>query len=186
MEDSDSINNNEKYYFYVKPTIRGSSVSLVIIIIIFFVWLIFKWSYTYMNWDSEKCKNLNFYFAPIYKQDSTKTFNECVSNQVSEQVQTAINNVGFSQKIDNVNTDIQKLTDAYSQVKSNGPGIVNNYNEANNEIVKKIKENIINVKNTLSKVMGSVIVSSYLNNGVIQATKSLNSGINPQPASADK
>jgi len=173
---ANSILNNEKYYFYIKPTIRGSSVSLVVIIIAFFIWLIFKWSYTYMNWDAEKCKNMNFYFAPIYNKDSTTTFNECVSDEVADQVQTAINNSGFSQEVQQVQGDIQKLSNAYSEVNANGPGIVSNYNQANTDLVNKIKQNIIDVKNTLSKVMGSVIISSYMNNGVIQATKTLTTG----------
>lgn len=173
---ADSIVNNEQYYFYIKPTVRGSSVFLVVIIIVFFVWLILKWSYTYMNWESEKCKNMNFYVAPIYNKDSTTTFKECVSDEVADQVQTAINNTGFSQEIQQVQGDIQKLSDAYSQVQTSGPGVVNNFNKANTDVVNKIKQNIIDVKNTLSKVMGSVIISSYLNNGVIQATKTLTTG----------
>jgi hypothetical protein len=169
--------SNKKYYFYIKPTIRGSSVSLVIIIIVFFIWLMFKWSYIYMNWDSEKCKNLNFYFAPIYNQDSTKTFNDCISNKVSDQVKTTIDDLGFSKEIDDVKTDITKLSKEYEIIKSDGPGIVNNFKQANTDIVNNIKQNIINVKNTLSKVLGSVIISSYLNNGVIQASRSFNTSI---------
>ena len=163
-------------YFYIKPTIRGSSVSLIIIIVIFFIWIIFKWSYTYLNWETEKCKNMNFYMAPIYNKDSTTTFNECVSDEVAVQVQDAIHNTGFSKEIEQVQTNIGKLSGAYATVQTDGPGFANNYNQSNSNIVSKIKQNVIDVKNTLSKVMGSVIISSYLNNGVIQATKSLTSG----------
>lgn len=175
--------DNKRYLFYIKPTIRGSSVSLVIIIIVFFIWLMFKWSYTYMNWDSEKCKNLNFYFAPIYGQDSTKTFNDCVSNKVSDKVKTAIDDVEFSKEINKVDTGMKKISQEYEIIKSGGPEIVNKFKQSNTDIVNNIKQNIINVKNTLSKVLGSVIISSYLNNGVIQATKSFNTSLSTGLAS---
>lgn len=166
----------EQSYFYIKPIKRGSSITLIVIIILFFIWIIFKWSFTYLNWESEKCKNMNFYFAPIYNKDSTETFNQCVSDQVADQVQKAINNTEFPQQVEKVQKDMEKLTKAYSQVESNGPGYVNDYSKENSNIVNTIKENVLGVKNTLSKVMGSVIISSYLNNGVIQATKSLSTG----------
>ena len=165
----------KQQFIYLEPKIKASSVSLVIIIIVFFAYIILKWNYMYSNWESIKCQNSNFYIAPIFGKDSSQTFSECTKQIQTDIVEAEINPIhsridGLDSNITNINSALNKTIQTTSDMNSQA-----NQNVLN--LSTTIQQNIINVKNALSKILGSVVLSTYMTNGTIESSKNLGNNI---------
>jgi hypothetical protein len=162
-------------FIYLEPKIKASSVSLVIIIIVFFAFIILKWNYMYSNWDDIKCQNTNFYIAPIFGKDSSQTFSEC-----TKQIQTDIIEAEMSpihSRIDGMDSNITNINAALNKTIQTTTDLNSQANQNVLNLSTTIQQNIINVKNALSKILGSVVLSTYMTNGTIQSSKNLGNNI---------
>lgn len=129
----------------------------------------------YNNWEDIKCQNSNFYIAPIFGKNSSQTFDECTRQIETDIINAELNPI--NNKVDNVDTKImaikQKLDDTIKQTS--------NMNSQTNQGVLNlsttIQQNIMNVKNALSKILGSIVLSTYMTNGVIQSSQNLGNNV---------
>jgi hypothetical protein len=152
------------YYIQAKPTV--ASIGLVAIIIVVFLFLIYKVVYININWGGEKCKNSNFFLAPLFGQDSQATFNKCASDAMVD----AANKSDLNDKVKKLDEDVLSLNNKVSQLPSSGSssaskGFTDNYN--------RLLSTIETIQTSLSKVIGSIVLNSYMNNGVLESTNTL-------------
>lgn len=162
-------------YIYLEPKIKASSVFLVITIIVIFAFIILKWNYIYSNWEDVKCKNNNFYIAPLFGQDSAKTFSDCTKQIETDIIDTEI--APFNSKINNIDSQIINVKKKLDDTVNATSNMSSTTNQNITNLTTKIQQNIMNVKNALSKILGSVVLSTYMTNGVIQSSQNLGNNI---------
>jgi hypothetical protein len=157
--------------YYVQPKYSVVSVGLILGIIAGFMFLIFNSLFILVNWEGTKCKNSNFMFAPLFGKNSRDTFNQCVQdsyNKVSTDTTSAL-----YKKLDKLNTDVNTLTTTATAVSSSSAATtVSNYPQNYNTLLGTINT----IHTGLSKILGSVVLSSYLTNGVLQSSNTLQNG----------
>jgi hypothetical protein len=149
----------------------------------FFIWFILYWKFTKTNWDTEKCKKNNFYFAPLFGEDSEKTFNDCFKTQSTGIVNDALNPL-----ID----EIKSLENDISNLKNNGctsintgrgtnqgdgtgtgDGIEGGTASSNSGFYAQVQKNMNYMNNALNKIMGSAIASQYVMEGAIKTSNNI-------------
>ena len=160
-------------YYYIKPTFSTPNVILILLVIIGFCYLIISWNYTSTNWDNVKCNNSNFYIAPLFGQDSTATLQQCTMDIANNAVTNSATNLNFQKQITDLSNNMTNLNDALHSTALDSVKQTGNTINAASNILTGIQQNIDNIKNTITKVLGSVIVSSYMSDGIIQSTQNL-------------
>ncbi len=162
-------------YIYLEPKIKASSVFLVISIVLIFAFIILKWNYIYVNWEDVKCKNNNFYIAPIFGKDSEKTFLECTKKLETDIIDAEI--APLNRKINNIDSHIVSVKNKLDETINTTTDINSNSNKNILNLTTTIQQNIMNVKNALSKILGSIVLSTYMTNGVIQSSQNLGNNV---------
>lgn len=162
-------------FIYLEPKIKASSVSLVIIIIGFFAFIMLKWNYMYNNWDDIKCKNSNFYIAPIFGKDSSATFTECTKQIETDIIEAEVAPINY--KIDDIDSQIMSIKNKLDNTVKTTSDMNSQANKKVLNLTTTIQQNVMNVKNALTKILGSVVLSSYMTNGVIQSSQNLGNNI---------
>jgi hypothetical protein len=160
-------------YYYIKPTLNISNIVLIIIIIVFFCILIFKWNYITLNWENEKCNNSNFFLAPMFGKNSTETLQQCTKDIITKSVKDNMTSINLTGQINELNTTFKNLETAINTASSTNTQGVSNTISSSANILSGIQNNINNMKTVLTKVLGSVVLTSYMNDGVIQSTQNL-------------
>jgi hypothetical protein len=158
-------------FYYLEPKLKTTSFILVIFIIFFTYWFIMYYLHTYANWDSIKCKNGAFYIAPLFGKDSKKTLDECIKLSQEETIDKSLKPV--NKKIININNDIDELNMKVAASKKNASDMGSSINSQLFDATSGIQQNILYVKNALSKILGSIVLSTNMNNGVITSTQAL-------------
>lgn len=157
-------------YYYIKPTLNIPNVIVILIIILFFCYLILQWNYINVNWENEKCNNANFFLAPLYGKDSATTLQQCTTDIINKTVNDSVGKLNLSSQIADLSGNVTEFKNALSKQESNSVGAT--FKSAAN-IIAGIQENVSNVKEALSKTLGSVLLKAYMYDGVIQATQNL-------------
>jgi hypothetical protein len=160
-------------YYYIKPTLNISNIILIIIIIVFFCILIFKWNYITLNWENEKCNNSNFFLAPMFGKNSTETLQQCTKDIITKSVKDNMTSINLTGQINELNTTFKNLETAINTASTTNTQGVSNTISSSANILSGIQNNINNMKTVLTKVLGSVVLTSYMNDGVIQSTQNL-------------
>jgi hypothetical protein len=152
---------NPKKFVYLEPRFKSTSFILVAIIIGVFIWLILLYNYILKNWDDVKCEKGRFYIAPLFGKNSQKTFEECVRKDQEEALNKSLS--GVNKKISAIDDKINELSDMVGTTKKSNIDVLTN----------TIQSNLLYVKDALSKIMGSILLSSYMNEGAITSIQSL-------------
>jgi hypothetical protein len=164
------MNTTNKFY-YLEPKLKTTSILLVIFIIFFTYWFIMYYLRIYTNWDSIKCKSGAFYVAPLFGKDSKKTLDECIKLSQEETIDKSLKPV--NKKIININNDIDELNMKVATSKKNAADMGSSINSQLFDATSGIQQNILYVKNALSKILGAIVLSTNMNNGVITSTQAL-------------
>jgi hypothetical protein len=162
---------NKTKFVYLEPKRKATSILLVLFCISFFFWLILQYNYVVKNWDDVKCKKGNFYIAPLFGKNSKDTFDQCISSQIEDYVKTELEPI--YNKIENVDNSINSFYDL--QYNSNSETYIEN-NKVQNTFTNlsiNMQKNILYVKNALNKILGALLLTSYMNEGAIKTTNSL-------------
>jgi hypothetical protein len=161
-----------KDFYYIQPTTSTANIMLILIIIIIVFVLLFNILYMYVSWDSSQCNGTNFMLAPLIGKDSQTTFKKCASNAMSDALNST--DTEYYKKINDLSKSVTDLsnnvvnTPAGSGTGSTAANFPTNYNS--------LLSTVDSIQSALSKILGSVALSSYLNNGVLQSTNSLQNG----------
>ena len=176
MEEKDNNIKETKIdlnYYYIKPVLNIPNLSLILIIIAFFCYLILHWNFVYSNWENEKCNNSNFFLAPIFGKNSATTLQQCTSDLINKSVDESLQHINIENKMIDMSNNITTIMNNVIKAKENGGTTVGNTMNSASTIITGIQSNIDNIKTALTKVLGSVVLSSYMSNGIIQSTQSL-------------
>jgi len=157
-------------YYYIKPTLNIPNVILILIIILFFCYLILKWNYINVNWENEKCNNANFFLAPLFGKDSATTLQQCTTDIINKTVSDSVGKLNLSSQISDLSGNIAEFRQSIKD--QSGNQLPTTFNSAAN-IISGIQENVSNVKEALSRTLGSVLLNAYMYDGVIQSTQNL-------------
>jgi SMC interacting uncharacterized protein involved in chromosome segregation len=125
----------------------------------------------YTNWDSIKCKSGAFYVAPLFGKDSKKTLDECIKLSQEETIDKSLKPV--NKKIIDINNDIDELNMKVATSKKNAADMGSSINSQLFDATSGIQQNILYVKNALSKILGAIVLSTNMNNGAITSTQAL-------------
>lgn len=164
-----SLNKNK--ILYVEPKTKLTSFILVCCIIAFFCWAIIHYTYVVKNWDVVKCEKGNFYIAPLFGKNSQDTFEQCISSQVDNALKTELGPI--YDKIQNIDNSINTF---YNLAYNNSTTNIENNNKVQNTFTNlstNMQKNILYVKNALNKILGALLLTSYMNDGAIKTTTSL-------------
>ena len=157
----------------------------------FFIWFILYWKFTKTNWNTEKCKKNNFYFAPLFGEDSEKTFNDCFKTQSTGIVNDAL--TPLIDEIKSLENDILKLKNNGCTSINNGQGtnqgtgtgtnqgdttgtgngIGGGTASSNSKFYSQVQKNIKYMNNALNKIIGSAIASQYVMDGAIKTSEKI-------------
>jgi hypothetical protein len=173
MQTPNTPTTTDIKYYYIKPKLNIPNIFLVAIIIAFFCFLIFKWNYTSVNWENEKCNNSNFFLAPLYGKDAAETIKQCTADVVEKSVKDSLDTMNLTSKMSDLNTKFDAITKDFNNIGNNATAAASNTINNSANIIQKIQQNIDNVKTSLTKVLGSVILTTYMNDGVLQSTQNL-------------
>lgn len=157
-------------YYYIKPVLNIPNITIIIIIITLFCYLIIKWNYININWENEKCNNSNFFLAPLFGKDSATTIQQCTTDIINKTVNDSVGKLNLNSQISDLRNNVNNFQKSLSEQQNSSVGAT--FNSAAN-IISGIQNNIDNVKTALNKVLGSVVLNSYMYNGVIQSTQNL-------------
>ena len=131
------------------------------------MFIIIKFLYVSLNWAGEQCHDSNFFLAPLFGENSQATFNKCANDAM----QNALND-----KDAIINKNIVSLTKSIKDLSNNKVYIASNSGGGNtpaSDNYTQLAGSIGTIQNNLSKILGSIVLSSYMNNGVLQSTNSL-------------
>ena len=160
-------------YYYIKPVLNIPNLGLVAIIIFIFCYLIIRWNYIGINWENEKCNNANFFLAPLYGKNSADTLQQCSADIVAKSVSDSLGKLDIQSQIIDLSNNISSIMTEIKNSPSTAGASVSSTVSGTATILSGIQKNIDNIKTALTKVLGSVVLSSYMSNGVIQSSKSL-------------
>ena len=158
-------------FYYLNPELKVSSGLFPIIIIGLFIWFLTVWVNNYRNWDSQQCKNGNFYLAPLFGKDSKTAFESCARPVISDEI-NKITGV-FNSQIENsdqmFSNDILGNTTKVNDAMDISTDATTN---ASNTAVK-IQYNLTNIKDILKNVVGSVLLSTHMSNNILSSVADL-------------
>ena len=172
--------NNEIVRVFLKPNMINYSPTLFSIFIIFAIIIIMYYRDINNNWDKYKCKPIIMMTAGLFNRDTDKNLQECLKHTQSEAVYNSVQNV--QDEISEINSSISKLkTNRNSSISllgfgsgnDIGSGIISQTDPLHNLSIA-IQQNIMSVKNALSKIMGALVLSNYMTQGAITTTQTLN------------
>lgn len=170
--------DNEIIHVFLKPNMINYSPTLMIIFIIIAIIIILYYRDINNNWDKYKCKPIIMMSAGLFNRDTDKNLQECLKHTQSEAIYNSVQNI--QDEISGINSSISKIkTNTKSSIvelgigSSVGSGSINQIDPLHNLSIA-IQQNIISVKNALSKIMGALVLSNYMTQGAITTTQTLN------------
>lgn len=165
--------DNDIVHIFLQPNMSNYSSTLIILFIIVAITLIIYYRDINNNWDKYKCKPIIMMTAGLFNKDSSKNLQECLKHTQSEAIYNSVQNI--QGEISEINSSIAKIktnTNAkISQLKSDGTQVIEGDPLHNMSIV--LQQNIISVKNAVSKILGALVLSNYMSQGAITTTQSL-------------
>lgn len=169
MADTSTPKTNLNYY-YIKPTLHIPNVVLILIIIAIFCYILIEWNYINVNWENEKCNNANFFLAPLFGKDSATTLQQCTTDIINKSVSDSVGKLDLSNKINDLSNNVANFK---TSLESQKAGDVSKVFTAAADTITGIQDNVSKIKQALRQVLGSVVLNSYMYDGVIQSTKNL-------------
>jgi hypothetical protein len=155
-----------------QPKFKTASVGIIILIVGLIIFLILKYVYLKSNWDSVMCDNGLFFVAPFFGENSEETLRKCSEKNLEDSIQNKL--LPYDIKLSSMNTEIDRLNKNLQGVeKQNDDYVVETDNNIDN-IATTTRRNIEYVKNSLEKIITSMIISTNINNGVLNSAKTLN------------
>jgi hypothetical protein len=158
--------------YYIQPSANVPNILAIVIIIAGFAFLIFKVTYTLITWEASKCKGANFMLSPFLGSNSADTFNKCVQSAYNS-VSSDTESVTYKKIVD-LEKNVAGLTTIGVGLKKKSADITGTplTSAANDQLTGTIT----NIQSAISKILGSVVLSSYLTNGVLQSSNTLENG----------
>ena len=155
-------------YYFIKPSVSVASIGSALAIIIIGLIFLFTFISTAFKWEERKCKGSNFLLASaINGEPASKTFSECV-----QKAQTNSNSNDDS-ALTQLTKDLQTSVTNLKASISTSPASTSQSTSAS---YTGLLGTVDSIQSALSKVLGSVVLTAKMNNGVLQSSNSLQNG----------
>jgi len=164
--------NHEVIRVFIQPNLSTQSPMLTVTLIAFTITLIYFYRYISNNWETYKCHPLAMLGASLFNINPEENLKQCLKQTQSEAVFNSVQNL--QQEIGNINTEIAKLrnehnTDSSYSVSGNTPSV----GDPLHNLSVTVQQNLLSVKNAMSKILGAFVLSTYMTQGAITTTQSL-------------
>jgi hypothetical protein len=172
-----NIAPQEKYEVtrvFIQPNLSNQSSFFSITMIVITILIIYFYRYISNNWETFKCHPTAMLFASLFNVNAQQNLQQCLKQTQSEAVYNSVQNL--QQEIGNINTEIAKLRSENSgnttyNVTSDTPGP--NAGDPLHNLSITVQQNLLSVKNAMSKILGAFVLSTYMTQGAIPTTQSL-------------
>jgi len=156
-------------YYFIKPSVSVASIGSALAIIIIGLIFLFTFISTAFKWEERKCKGSNFLLASAVSGESVSdTFGKCV-----KKAQTNSNSNDDS-ALTQLTKDLQTSVNALKTSIKASPGASNS--PSTSASYTGLLGTVDTIQSALSKVLGSVVLTAKMNNGVLQSSNSLQNG----------
>jgi len=155
-------------YYFIKPSVSVASIGSALAIIIIGLIFLFTFISTAFKWEERKCKGSNFLLASAVSGESVSdTFGKCVKKAQTNS--NSNDDSALTQLTKDLQTSVNALkTSITATPASNSPSTSANYTG--------LLGTVNTIQSALSKVLGSVVLTAKMNNGVLQSSNSLQNG----------
>lgn len=165
MENSSLDNNTVR--IFLNPEFTNINPTLAIVLIALCISIIYFYKSIHNNWDSFKCNPIIMLFFSIFNSNSENSLQQCLKRTQSEAVYNSVQHL--QEEIGTINAEIAALKSgddgSNSQQSISGDPLHN--------LSITVQQNIISVKNAISKIMGAFVLSTYMTQGALTTTQSL-------------
>jgi hypothetical protein len=175
---------NGVVHLFINPNRQSTAVFFVTIIILLSFYILFYYREVTNNWDKYKCRPFVMMMSQLFGKNSQETLEKCLKKTQSEAIYNSMQQLKDELKTTNY---------AVSDIKNNPPSntvnftskVTNSVNGANganmandtvNNISITIQKNIIDIKNSINKMLGAFVLSTYMTQGAITTTQGLENG----------
>ena len=156
-------------YYFIKPSVSVASIGSALAIIIIGLIFLFTFISTAFKWEERKCKGSNFLLASAVSGESVSdTFGKCV--QKAQTNSNSNDDSALTQLTKDLQTSVTALKTSITSTpaSSNSPSTSASYTG--------LLGTVDSIQSALSKVLGSVVLTAKMNNGVLQSSNSLQNG----------
>ena len=155
-------------YYFIKPSVSVASIGSALAIIIIGLIFLFTFISTAFKWEERKCKGSNFLLASAVSGESVSdTFGKCVKKAQTNS--NSNDDSALTQLTKDLQTSVTNLKASIStSPASNSPSTSASYTG--------LLGTVDSIQSALSKVLGSVVLTAKMNNGVLQSSNSLQNG----------
>lgn len=158
----------------IVPTINTAGIITVIIITILVSLLVLRISNEKAKWESIKCQGPKHLFADFIGEDSKKTYKECNNKEAENQIDQKL--IPYRERQDRINFNIEDLNKKVLDAKGEAGDLTGGVNSNLSSLAKSSTTTVSQIKDSLSKLLGAIFLSTKINNGVLNSVQTLNDG----------
>jgi hypothetical protein len=126
--------------------------------------------YVYSNLNEYQNRISVISNAYLFGQNPQQQFEKYVQNTQTEAVVAAMNDMRST--AENLNTSTYRLDDQSKRLSKQVSVDIPNNNQKTNTLATSIQKNIDQVRDTVSKLMGTMVLQNYITDGAIKTTQS--------------
>lgn len=159
---------------FIEPNLTSQSPFFSVTLIVITIVIIYFYRYISNNWETYKCHPLAMLFASLFNINAQENLQQCLKQTQSEAVYNSVQNL--QQEIGNINTEIAKLRNADANNSSyniSATGDTTNSGDPLHNLSITVQQNLLSVKNAMSKILGAFVLSTYMTQGAVTTTQSL-------------
>jgi len=162
------VANPTETYYFIKPSVSVAGIGSALAIIIIGLLFLFTFISTAFRWDKRKCKGANFLLSSAINGKKVEdTFGECV--QKAQTNSTSKDDSALTKLTTDLQTSVNTLKSTIDQ-KAPSPS------QSTSASYTGLLSTVDTIQSALSKVLGSVVLTAKMNNGVLQSSNSLQNG----------
>lgn len=158
----------------IVPTINNAGIITVIIICILISLIVLRVSNEKAKWESHKCQGPRYLIADFIGEDSKKTYNDCNSIETQNQINEKL--IPYRERQDRININIEDLKERVNDARGTAGDLTGNVNSSLSSLAESSTTTVSQIKDSLSKLLGAIFLSTKINNGVLNSVQTLNDG----------
>jgi len=163
------INNNDK----------SNTAFLILFTLFAFIAFIITRVQILNYWEANQCNPSTILFAEIFGYNSQQLMNKCITNNVSNN----LNIFSDVQKdIEQLQTDVQNTSSKIQEIQMNNVAqmeAISNGSQTKqiNALAESLQDTMNNAKMSLKKIVGALMLGSYVNKGTLKTAKNMDGNI---------
>lgn len=157
---------------FIKPNVLIAKSGFVgLFVVLFLIFVLGTWLYMFSNWDDIKCRNGNFYAAPLFFRDTNEAMQSCFANKIQDAVESTMEN--NDTRINNIQTNVSSLSNKVKDIDGMSKTLASNTNSKLSNVTNILQKNMDYVKNALSTILSALYISTSMNKGALTSYEDL-------------